>query len=106
LDSRLLKHNSSPISDEIYREKAAYFRRQLSKGCGRRPSWALQQALDAAAFAAADAWRARRNPTISPTERAHINREDRARQKQLADFKAQYRPAKRRRSFHELVAAS
>ena len=67
-----------------YRARASYYRRIFGRGIGHCPTVELKLALDRAAYAAADAWRVRNDPSLfTETQRMAIMREDRLCQKAL-----------------------
>jgi hypothetical protein len=104
LESATVPHDNP---GELCREKVAYFRRILSRGrCGKKPTWDLKLALDRAAYAMADAERARTDPTISPTERIGILREERLSLKALELAKERNRPVKAPLSLQQLLAGA
>jgi hypothetical protein len=104
LESTLTKHDATAVPAESYRERAAYYRRVYARGCGKTPTSELRIALDRAAYASADAWRCRIDPTIPDAVRIAILREDRLCQKALAIAKERNQPVKRMRSLPQVLA--
>ena len=96
---------SSPTPADC-RSHVAYYRRVFARGCGKHPTTELKLALDRAAYAAADAWRVRTDPTIPDAVRIAIMREERLCMKALAIAKERNQPAKPKPapSLQELLA--